>query len=109
MKSLIPVENIEQRICHIRGRRVMLDADLAAIYIGARPFAFTEHGVVMLASVLKSPAAVQAGVLIVRAFNRFRELLASRKEMVDRLREEDSLREAIPAARAGLERPRLVT
>lgn len=39
-----------------------------------QPWAFTEHGVIMLASVLSSPIAVQASVRIVRTFVRLREL-----------------------------------
>ena len=41
------------------------------------PFAFTEHGAVMLASVLNSPTAVAASIQVVRAFVRLRELLAA--------------------------------
>ena len=42
----------------------------------SRPWVFTEHGAVMLANVLKSPAAVLASVEIVRAFVRLRGLVA---------------------------------
>ena len=45
------------------------------------PYAFTEHGAVMLASVLSSPVAVQASILVVRAFVRLREIIATHKEM----------------------------
>jgi hypothetical protein len=40
------------------------------------PYAFTEHGAVMLASVLNSDVAVAASIQIVRAFNRLRRALA---------------------------------
>lgn len=111
-QSLVPVERIERAILLIRGRRVMLDADLAAIYgvptkrlneqvkrnidrfpedfmfqltqeefealrsqiatsktagRGGRrtlPYAFTEHGAVMLASVLNTPIAVHASIQV---------------------------------------------
>ena len=43
----------------------------------ARPLAFTEHGVVMLSSVLKSEIAVQTSVLIVRAFVTIRQLMSN--------------------------------
>jgi hypothetical protein len=43
----------------------------------ATPYAFTEHGVAMLSAVLRSRRAVQMSILIVRAFVRIRELLAS--------------------------------
>lgn len=42
------------------------------------PFVFTEHGAVMLASVLNSPAAVSASIQVVRAFVRLRELIVAR-------------------------------
>jgi phage regulator Rha-like protein len=45
------------------------------------PYAFTEHGVVMLSSVLRSKRAVQMNILIVRAFVKLREMLASHKEL----------------------------
>ena len=114
---------MEGLILTIRGQRVMLDSDLAAIYgvttgqlnqalkrnldrfptdfafqlerqefatlisqsvisktgRGGRqklPWVFTEHGVVMLASMLNSPLAVTASVKIVRAFMLMREQLA---------------------------------
>src|SRR5262245_62838215 len=41
-----------------------------------RPYAFTEHGVVMAASVLNTPRAVEASVFVVRAFVRLRHLAA---------------------------------
>jgi hypothetical protein len=45
------------------------------------PYAFTEHGAVMAANILKSDYAVQMSVLVVRAFVRIRRMLASRKEL----------------------------
>lgn len=44
------------------------------------PFVFTEHGVVMLANVLKSKRATLISVEVVRAFIRLRQMLASRQE-----------------------------
>jgi len=70
---------IPQRIHVLRGQRVLLDADLAALYVnelrilrsqnatsrwGGRrylPLAFTEHGAIMAATVLNSPQARGAG------------------------------------------------
>jgi phage regulator Rha-like protein len=49
------------------------------------PFAFTEHGTVMLASVLNSPVAVQASIQVVRAFIRLREIMATHKELARKL------------------------
>lgn len=39
------------------------------------PYAFTEHGAVMLASVLNSPVAVEASIQVVRAFVRLRQMV----------------------------------
>ena len=117
------VEHIKDVIYEIRGRRVMLDYDLAAIYgvktatlnqavkrnidrfpadfmfriseeewdnimisqivtsslakrkKSALPYAFTEHGAVMLASVLRSPSAVQMSVMVTRAFIAMRQAI----------------------------------
>jgi hypothetical protein len=125
---------VDQRIFVVRGRRVMLDADLAALYgvrlkrlneqvrrnrerfpddfmlqlsfeevrelRGSRsqiatmkqgqnvkyaPYAFTEHGAVMLASVLNSPAAIDASIQVVRAFVRLRAMVAVHEELARKL------------------------
>jgi hypothetical protein len=130
--ALATVPGIAARIHTIRGQRVMLDSDLAALYGvstgrlneqvkrnrdrfppdfmvaltrrevtnvisqfaisssrhgGTRklPYAFTEHGAVMLASVLNSPIAVAASIQVVRAFVQLRGLLVSHKELARRL------------------------
>ena len=49
------------------------------------PLAFTEQGVAMLSSVLRSPRAVQVNIEIMRAFVRLRELLATHKDLARRL------------------------
>lgn len=51
------------------------------------PFAFTEHGAVMLASVLSSSVAVHASIRVVRAFIRLREILATHKELARKVAE----------------------
>ena len=51
------------------------------------PFAFTEHGCLMLANVLRSGRAVQVSVLIVRAFVRMRSALAANAELASRVDE----------------------
>jgi hypothetical protein len=43
-------------------------------FSSARPWAFTEHGAIMAATILKSARAVEMSVLVVRAFIRLREL-----------------------------------
>lgn len=49
------------------------------------PYAFTEQGVSMLSSVLRSEQAVAVNIEIMRAFVRLREMLASHAEMARRL------------------------
>ncbi len=49
------------------------------------PYAFTEHGVAMLSSVLRSARAVQMNILIIRAFIQIRELLATNKDLAARV------------------------
>jgi phage regulator Rha-like protein len=131
--AIVPVGHIEQRILVIRGERVMLDADLAALYgvetkllvrtvkrnierfprdfmfqltskefenlrcqIGTssrwggrryRPYAFTEHGAIMAASVLNSERAVKVSVYVVRAFVKLREILGAHKQLSQKLAE----------------------
>lgn len=55
---------------------------------GARrtaPYAFTEHGVAMLSSVLRSARSVQMNILIIRAFIKLRDMLASHKDLAVRM------------------------
>jgi hypothetical protein len=51
------------------------------------PFAFTEHGAIMAANVLNSPYAIEASVFVVRAFVHLQELLATHKQLADKLQE----------------------
>ena len=127
------IANLEAAIHLIRGQRVMLDSDLAAIYQVTtkrlneqvrrnisrfpedfafqltveeltnlrsqiatssfhggrryRPWVFTEHGAIMLASVLNSDIAVQASVRVVRAFVRLREMVAANAQLAANLEE----------------------
>jgi hypothetical protein len=50
-----------------------------------RPYAFTEQGVAMLSSVLKSGRAVQVNIAIMRAFVKLRDILATHHELAQRL------------------------
>ena len=131
------LEKIQSRIYEVRGVRVMLDFDLAALYQvetkvlkqtvrrnlerfpedfmfemtereyncliislrsqivtsnerGGRrsmPFAFTEHGVIMLASLLRSEIAVQMSVQITRAFVAMRNYIMSTRHIEAELAE----------------------
>ena len=49
------------------------------------PYAFTEQGVAMLSSVLKSDRAVRMNILIIRAFVKLREILATHKDLAERM------------------------
>ena len=137
MSALVPaapaVESISLSIASLRGQRVILDADLAALYgVEIRrlneqikrnldrfpadfmfrltaeefdslrsqfatlkpgrgqhrkylPYAFTEHGAIMAATILSSPRAVQVSVYVVRAFVRLREAALQHKDLAERL------------------------
>jgi hypothetical protein len=52
-----------------------------------QPYAFTEHGVAMLSSVLNSPRAVQANIQIMRTFAKLREIISQHKDLARRLDE----------------------
>lgn len=58
------------------------------------PYAFTEHGVTMLASVLKSERAIKMSIIIVKAFVKLREIMSAHKEIAFKLKElEDRIEE----------------
>jgi len=134
-KTLTRGEDITHAILVLRGQRVILDRDLAAIYgvttkrlneqvkrnaerfpedfmfqltpeeaelsrsqfatlkpgrgqnIKYRPYAFTEHGAIQAANVLSSPRASEMGVFVVRAFVKLRQMLASNKELAQKVDE----------------------
>jgi len=135
--AVIPAERIERRIFLIRGRKIMLDGDLASLYQvptfrlneavkrnrnrfpkdfmfrltkketqfltsqiamskpgrGGRrtaPYAFTEHGVAMLSAVLNSERAVRMSILIVRAFVKMRDLIASHADLAARIEKSEA-------------------
>jgi ORF6N domain len=69
--------------------KVVTDCDhLARMKFSATlPHAFTEHGAIMLASVLSSPKAIEVSLQVVRTFVRLREILASHSELSRRLDE----------------------
>lgn len=51
------------------------------------PYAFTEHGIIMAASILNSQQAIDASVYVVRAFVKLREMISTHKDLVKRLSE----------------------
>jgi len=80
----------------------------------AAPYAFTEQGVAMLSSVLRSKRAVRVNIEIMRAFVRLRRILASHKELARKLEELEKeydaqfkvVFDAIRQLMAPLDRPR---
>jgi len=66
------------------------------------PFAFTEHGALMAATVLNSPRAVEASLYVVRAFVRLRRFLATHKDLARRLSEHEKKLASHDQAIAGL-------
>jgi ORF6N domain len=69
------------------------------------PYAFTEHGAIMAATVLNSERAVEMSVFVVRAFVRLREMLANNRELAAKIDElerrldthDDSIQDLIEA------------
>lgn len=57
---------------------------------GANPMAFTEQGVAMLSSVLKSERAIEVNILIIRAFVKLREIISTHKKVAEKLQELES-------------------
>ncbi len=51
------------------------------------PYAFTEHGALMAASILNTERAVQVSVFVVRAFVKIRKLVATHKDLAGKLKE----------------------
>jgi flagellar capping protein FliD len=56
-----------------------------SVFGGAKPFAFTEQGIAMLSSVLKSDIAVQVNIAILRTFVKLRQLLENHKDLADKI------------------------
>lgn len=93
MESPIPAERIERRIYLIRGQeygRLMLQIATSKDCRGGRrklPLVFTEQGVAMLSSALRSKRSIQVNIAIMRAFVRIRQLLASSQDLARRMDE----------------------
>jgi len=51
----------------------------------ALPYAFTEHGAIMVASVLNSPQAAEVSIYIVRAFVKLRQVISEHKELTRKI------------------------
>ena len=55
-----------------------------------RPYAFTEHGILMLSSVLSSDRAIEVNIQIMRSFVKLRQMLASNTELARKLEKLES-------------------
>ena len=61
------------------------------------PYAFTEHGVAMLSSVLHGKRAIHINILIIKVFVKLREILTTHKKLAQRLQELEALVNTFPA------------
>lgn len=73
-----------QEVSNWRSQIVMSNPG-ARMGLRRAPFAFTEHGALMAATVLNSPRAVEMSLYVVRTFMRMREVLATHKELAAKL------------------------
>ena len=77
------------------------------------PYAFTEHGALMAASVLNTARAIDVSVYVIRAFVKLRELLSTHRELADKLAElerrvgghDEAIRTLVAAIRQLMEPP----
>ncbi|MGB8193984.1 MAG: ORF6N domain-containing protein, partial [Chitinophagaceae bacterium] len=79
-------------------------------YSSTLPYAFTEHGTIMVATLLDTPIAIAASVQVVRAFVKLRELMIEHKDLSKRLDElenkyDDKFSEVFNAIRKLMEEP----
>jgi hypothetical protein len=51
------------------------------------PYAFTEHGAIMAASILRSKRAVKASIYVVRAFVKMKQIISSHKDLAEKIDE----------------------
>ncbi len=72
-------KEVEQLVCQI-------GIPSKSYFGGALPFAFTEHGILMLSSVLKSKTAISINIQIMRIFLRLRNLLSTHKRLAEKLK-----------------------
>ena len=74
-----------QEVSALRSQSAILEPKGRGKHPKYLPYAFTEHGAVMAATVLNSPVAVEASILLVRAFIRLREMLREHSDLKRRL------------------------
>jgi hypothetical protein len=71
----------------LRSQNVILESTGKGNYSKYNPYAFTEHGVTMLASVLKSDKAIEMNLVIVRAFIALRQFALTYKDLEHQIQE----------------------
>lgn len=91
--QIVTLKKPENYLKRSRSQNVTLNRTRGS-NIKYQPHAFTEHGILMLSSVLKSQRAVQVNIQIMRTFVRLREMLASNETLIERL---DKLEETYDA------------
>ena len=101
-------QNLRSQIVTSRLNTVTTSQDIDWGGRRSPPFAFTEHGVAMLSSVLSSERAIQVNIAIIRAFSRLREFLATHQDLAKKLevleaRYDDQFREVFEAIWALME------
>lgn len=82
-------ENADKEIIDCNWSQFVTSSKAAHRGATYRPWAFTEHGAMMAANVLRSPKAVEMSVYVVRAFIKQREVLATNATILRRLAEID--------------------
>ena len=70
--------------------QIVTASDQSKRNINVTPFVFTEHGVTMLASVLRSKKAIQTNIAIVEAFISLKEFVLNYKELSEKLKQLES-------------------
>ena len=98
--EIVVSTKIEERIFTVRGRQVMIDRDLALLYLmdlksqiatsswgGTRkpPYAFTENGIAMLSSVLRSETAIAVNIKIMRTFTQIKKSVYKESNLLNRI------------------------
>ena len=69
--------------------QIVMSNPTAKMSLRRRPYAFTEHGVAMTASVLRSKQAIDVNISIVRTFIRLRQVLATNEDLARRVAQHD--------------------
>ena len=92
MRSQIVIASEQQNGNQVISRSQIVTASQIKRNKSVAPYAFTEHGVTMLASILRSDKAVKMNIAIVRAFIALRKFAIQYKDILEQL---DGLREKI--------------